>query len=208
MRITIQELNVSHSRESDYDTAVDLVHFSEERVAYVLRLPSGAHMNLERTVLHTSGSYLEPDFDLLEESGELRYEQHPSDEPASETTYHYGELQPLFRMRSLTVEDWVRLREAGYEDDFDALMFMQADEVAPSSMAPEESRELLFRAVQALGLRKGQSFDAQELGPAFARWAQEVDALAWQLSGENLKARIDSRSSQALLRLQEWLRSR
>lgn len=79
LRLTILDCEVNSEQESDYDTAVDISHWSMSETKMTLETPYGLQLLLtERTESHTH-SYLEPDFDVFERTGEVHYLTHRDD---------------------------------------------------------------------------------------------------------------------------------
>lgn len=75
--------------EGDYDTAVDLVTTDICTIRVSLETPYGLEINLEQTTISTNHSYLEPDFDEFEQSGEVHYLTHSDGERDSTSVYRH-----------------------------------------------------------------------------------------------------------------------
>ncbi len=106
MRMRVINVYSMHESESDYETAVDMVHSSIDTHNVTLETAKGLRIEVNSTEITSTYSYLEPDFDHFEETGETVYQTHADESEASNdgTTYHQHALvilpdriQPLTR---------------------------------------------------------------------------------------------------------------
>lgn len=108
MKFTLIETDSETHHESDYDTAVDLVHYTIAEDRMKVRAENGMVFELTVSRTSTRHSYLEPDFDLMDQTGETRYVQHDDEQQPETQDVSYalrGEwvagVEPV-----LTVEEW------------------------------------------------------------------------------------------------------
>lgn len=121
MKFTILDVKANHEQESDYETAVDMSHSTIEELDVRLKAETGAIISLSQTVISTSYSYLEPDFDEFEESGETVYVSHTSDEAPSYSETRRGFAEGVSVLPDLSEQDWAFYDQsedsAGWHDD-------------------------------------------------------------------------------------------
>ena len=91
--------------ESDYDTAVDLVHYHHSESHYILETNAGVKLELHTNTTHTSRSYLEPDFDHMEKTNETVYVQHTEENSHAEDTSYRHSVNVLEKIPAITRED-------------------------------------------------------------------------------------------------------
>jgi len=106
MKPRLLDSHCRHENESDYETAVDLRHYSideETRLYELSGLGCGVRIEINVCEIHTTGSYLEPDFDVLDQTGNLHYVSH-RDERVDEHTRHLH-AKVLIPTRVRCVED-------------------------------------------------------------------------------------------------------
>lgn len=76
MRLKIIDINEVSERESDFDTAVDLSHYAMQARAILFETPGGVRFSVISRAEQITHSYLEPDFDRIEETGEVVHQTH------------------------------------------------------------------------------------------------------------------------------------
>lgn len=85
MRCLVLGIYPESDSESDYETAVDMSHWSMHQLTYRLETPYGLLLSLIERHESVTHSYMEPDFDHLEGTGEVVYERHADKSNDSET---------------------------------------------------------------------------------------------------------------------------
>lgn len=91
MRLKVIDTRLVSERDSDYETAVELVHWSMASERTLFETPRGVRLVVESRQEVTSRSYLEPDFDTLNATGALLYLERTAREPSvcrESTTLH------------------------------------------------------------------------------------------------------------------------
>lgn len=76
MRLRILDIQASHASESDFDTAVDMLHWSMICRTLLLESPGGVRFQVQAEEEWTTYTYIEPDFDHLERTGQTVWETH------------------------------------------------------------------------------------------------------------------------------------
>ena len=204
-------MQTSSESESDYDTAVDLVHYTTNTTDYVLSTPAGLTLKVKVQETWTSHSYLEPDFDHLEQTGECLYVHHTDADlaPTLPTKSVRVSLRRLPEVYALTVQDYERraLHQAGSLDTRE-LTFEQELRVYDDEQPPEETIELLampetlLAAIQ--GLTRGQVLWVAQRWPCFAQMLRTYDEQAIQTRQANTSRRLHSRANRYLFDLRQW----
>ena len=82
MRLKVIDTRLDSERDSDYQTAVELVHWSMASVRTLFETPRGVRLVVESRQEVTSRSYLEPDFVTLNATGALVYLERTAPEPS------------------------------------------------------------------------------------------------------------------------------
>lgn len=82
MRLKVIDTRLASERDSDYETAVKLVHWSMASQRTLFETPRGVRLVVESRQELTSRSYLEPDFDTLDATGALVYLERTASEPS------------------------------------------------------------------------------------------------------------------------------
>jgi hypothetical protein len=95
----VKSIDRESDSESDYETAVELMHWNTCEIIIKISTPYGLDICLSRREVHTSTTYLEPDFDLFEETGRLKYVSHPGQEIPGKVTYSAYCLMPILKAR-------------------------------------------------------------------------------------------------------------
>lgn len=92
MLLKVIDRRADSERESDYEPAVKLVHWSLASKRALFETPGGVRLVVESRQEATSRSYLEPDFDTLNATGALVYLERTASEPSvcRETTALHG----------------------------------------------------------------------------------------------------------------------
>lgn len=208
MYLTVESVATESSHESDYDTAVDLVHDSHHATTVVLATPAGAKLTVSRDETTTTRSYLEPDFDHLEATGNCVYQQH-SDGAAPETrVMERACVQLPPRVLPLSPDDF-RRRALWKEGKLDTrvLTFDEEEKLYGDQALDEGDGEPVSVSAevvdQVLAMRKGSKVSDLDL-PGLAEIARAADRQAQERRWANMKARTDSRAGQALYELARW----
>lgn len=76
MKLTCLRTDRNCEHDADYETAVDLRHYTIVTEAALYELPNGARLLFEQITITTTGTYLEPDFNHLEATGNIVYVEH------------------------------------------------------------------------------------------------------------------------------------
>lgn len=92
MRLKVIDTRLASERDCDYETAVELVHWSMASQRTLFETPRGVRLVVESRQEVTSRSYLEPDFDTLDATGALVYLERTTPEASvcRETTALHG----------------------------------------------------------------------------------------------------------------------
>lgn len=83
MRFTVLSHTGSTETESDYETAVDLVHATLTTFELQMKSERGLIVELKGHEISRTSSSMEPDFDVFEATGEVRYRTSPNDDSDS-----------------------------------------------------------------------------------------------------------------------------
>lgn len=213
MLLTIESVDSESSRESDYDTAVDLVHYFHSSLSYRLVTPAGVHVIIAREKISIRHSYLEPDFELLEETGDCSYLHHSSDEPGSEQVSYRAELCLPPECFVLTQQDFInrKRKQAGTLQD-DDLLTCEEQERLYGDLAYDRSRLGLTvneRDFERLALfTKGQRISVEETLPRLLHVLLGQEAIAKQIRIDNISARIQNAATEAIVDLSFWRQAR
>ncbi|MNR71584.1 hypothetical protein D3C71_22150 [compost metagenome] len=207
MFLTVASVTSESCQESDYDTAIDLVHHSHWSTTVVLVTPAGARLTVTREEMSTTRSYLEPDFDRLEATGDCVYVQH-SEGAAPETSAHVrASIQLPPRVLTLTPDDFRRraLWKAG-KLDLGELTFEDEERLHGDDAFEDGDGEQLCVPPEVvdlvLGLRKGSKVSLPDL-PGLAE-VRAADQAAQQRRWDNLAARCANRAALAQYELVCW----
>lgn len=112
MKLKLVDYQSYSDTESDYDTAVDLAHYTMQDLQYIFETSNNTTIILCISDTTTTKSYLEPDFNEIEQDfkkGEVKdnyqYHSQPSEqEPESSKTFRMEFVVPG-EITSLTVEE-------------------------------------------------------------------------------------------------------
>lgn len=125
MKFTVLSIRSHHENESDYETAVEMSHSSIEERTIRLRSETGVVVELEDTEISTTSSYLEPDFEHMDKTGETVYVNLPSEDEPKLKQYAHGKAFQVAPLPVLSTEDLEALEEwgdqEGWEDDRNAM---------------------------------------------------------------------------------------
>lgn len=94
MRLKVIDIDSDSESESDYETAVDMSHWSMSRDSVLFETPGGVRFTVSSRWEQTTFSYMEPDFDHMEKTGQTVWQTH-TDESRNERepeggTHTYG----------------------------------------------------------------------------------------------------------------------
>lgn len=187
MKPRLLDSHSRHENESDYETAVDLRHYSieeETRLYELSGLGCGVRIEIRVREIHTTGSYLEPDFDELEATGNLHYVSNRDDQVDEHTRYFRAEvLIPSYVRR---VED---------EEEFWA-----------ESTTGWDVYDLLPQALVERWVDEGADFEfpdnlAQELGQLYLKRVETNRRDSIERMCQEALRRIDFMADQALASL-------
>jgi hypothetical protein len=76
MRMKVVSVETRNESESDYETAVELSHWSLSEQTTILETATGVRLCIKGAHQSVTHSYLEPDFDLFEKGGDVVYLNH------------------------------------------------------------------------------------------------------------------------------------
>lgn len=107
----VTQVQRRHETEGDYDTAVDMVVYSTSTTTVRVETPYGLVIDLGFTMISSSHSYLEPDFDELEESGELRYLSHRDEAKDDTKVYRQASIELPAEVPLITRNQYAELVE-------------------------------------------------------------------------------------------------
>jgi len=114
-------INIERKREaeSDYDTAVDLSHWCMSESIITLQTPAGLHILMTERFESVTHSYLEPDFDHFEASGETVYQSHADKSGDREKTELCIRFEIPRLLPKLSIDDFAEIegaRRCGFSD--------------------------------------------------------------------------------------------
>lgn len=204
----ITRLHSENDSESDYETAVDMSHWSCHRRVIDMETPYGLHLSLVYMYEHTTHSYLEPDWDVLEATGEVTYDRHSDRSKDSERiTYRLeGSLplrMPLLTQASFALMDKNSRQEGeGLGDAEDEYLSCKAGYLDhPLCLCDNhEWVAQLLASLDILPLKKGMVAKTQlhpELEECIAAFEKEMAAIRWA----NLQANIHNACEEALYQI-------
>lgn len=213
MQLTIVSIVSEHFNESDYETAVDMSHWSQSSVSYNLLSPAGVRLALTREETHKSYSYLEPDFDLMAKTGECVYEHHASDERGSYEVSLSAQVDLPSRLFLLTEQDF-RNRNLWQFGEIETLGRLTSDEQERLHADSYSEPDFLFLSCDAIlferlaSYQKGQQIDAGLVLPELFETLQENERIARQILNENASTRIQNMATEAIFDLSCWRQMR
>lgn len=76
MRLKVIDVQSKSESESDYETAVDMSHWSMQSSTVLFETPSGVRFLVSSRAEQVTHSYIEPDFDYMEKTGQTVYQTH------------------------------------------------------------------------------------------------------------------------------------
>lgn len=113
--------------DADYETAIDLRHYTIETEQALYELASGARLLFERVTITTTGTYLEPDFDHFEATGRTVYVEH-DDELFGVTLNSRACLYGLVPVRHACLDDGCD--SSSFSDGWEAVISFAPGEIA------------------------------------------------------------------------------
>lgn len=120
-------INSTSEHDTDYDTAVDIVHWARNLKNYVLETPNGLKLILTNEKTNTTYSYLEPDYDIMDENPDSKtvYRQHADNSKNSSTNDIWLRSELPEQMIILTKQECNDYFEHYFEkdDDYRAICF-------------------------------------------------------------------------------------
>lgn len=194
--------HISTFSESDWETAIDMSHTSGFDEETELELSAGTRIFFKAYESETHFSYLEPDFDELEKSGEVVYETHASEEDSlrSSSTVIGIKLPALHPY--LTQKEVEELASTGYQTALQDYLDFPYAELTNSEVEAEgltsELRAELAAVLQNLQTEVGNK-GAFYVSEACALALRQLEARAQTRRLTNLYARIELSAQQALL---------
>lgn len=212
MQLTIISIVSEHHCESDYETAIDMSHCSQSTTVYKLLSLSGVCLTLTMEESYTHYSYLEPDFDFYEKTGECVYERHASEDPGSHQVSMRATVNLPPRRLLLTEQDF-RNRNLWETEQFEALGHLTYDaEERLHGFAYSDPDFLSLSDDSALFERleiykEGQQLDASLVLPELLETLQENEQLARQILNENASFRLQNMATEAIFNLSCWRRA-
>ena len=186
---TLVSVDSQTTTEGDYDTAVDLTYDHIETVRYLFRTGSGCVIEVNTTEILTTKSYLEPDFEHLEETGNVVYGLHPSHEPPNRTFYANALASLPERVQKLYLEARsCFVAEGELESEPSTISLAEAD--------LEPLAEISYVA--------GMQLDLAVACPALVPWVLELNKQAEQIREENGRVNIENLATVELSKIRSW----
>lgn len=132
MLLKIIDVAVENERESDYETAVDLSHWSMQSCAILFESPGGVRFVSTSRHEQVTHSYMEPDFDLLEETGQTVYQTHSdhSKDRFTDECYFSG-LFVASPLKQVSASDFMMV----FMESFDSAWDIYFDESMPRDVS-------------------------------------------------------------------------
>ena len=115
MRLLVIDTAAKSERESDYETAVETSHWRRSSTTTLFESPGGVRFLAGSIQESTSYTYLEPDFDIMDQTGALVWETHP--EPDKTRSSSSVLFEGLFIARAAEFVTVAELQMARREHD-------------------------------------------------------------------------------------------
>lgn len=194
--------HISTFSESDWETAIDMSHTSGFDEETELELSAGTRIFFKAYESETHFSYLEPDFDELEKSGEVVYETHASEEDSLKSSSAILILKLPAVHPLLTPKEVEALMTTGYQMALqDYLDFPYVELTTSETEASGLTVELRAELVDALQnlLTKTGKRGVLYLSEACVLALRQLETRAQDIRLANLYAKIELSAQQALL---------
>ncbi len=190
--------------ESDYETAIDISHTYGESSELEIELMQGGRLMFRESATSTSYSYLEPDFDLMEETGEVVYGEHPSEAEERYSQNSYLWLQLPASRPVLSEEDILAQMEVGYceayqdylDEPYVGLFASQEAAMGFTAEVQEEIKQVL----SAFAWKQGNQYKIN-FSEAAVQAFRALDAQAQAIRLKNLQISIEEAALRAKLEL-------
>lgn len=208
----VTQVQRQHEKEGDYDTAVDMVVYSISTTTVRVETPYGLVIDLGHTTISSSHFYLEPDFDELEESSELRYLSHRDEAKDDTKVYRQASIELPAEVPLITRNQYAELVEKmdeGIDLPFHLEHYWQLEVEQPDYfMEQDEMLGLPDDVFYAILESSGTVTQRPERRPILVsmpvRLAAEIRAAEARLRVRrrlNLERRIDNKVAVALYEL-------
>lgn len=152
MKFTVLDVNVAHDSDADYETAVEIVRSSIVETDVRLQTEAGLVLKLSDCQIHSTYSYMEPDFDQMENGGPTVYATHPNARPAKHSRHLKGSAVLEPELPALSAEDWKFYEDledsAGWHEDINEM----PDSVRRNLLSLDNYRESLSEGISGKAL--------------------------------------------------------
>jgi hypothetical protein len=160
MLLAVIDIKSESDSDSDYDTAVDIRHWSMHRYSVLFESPGGVRFMVDSTWENTTHSYMEPDFDHMEKTGETVWLTH--DMPAYEDSEASDNDKTQYRFDGLYI---ARPTQGVSVAEFQEVLRGNEGDLEPWDIYYDESRaqELNLRVAAHLAGGDGRPMKAESL---------------------------------------------
>lgn len=203
-------------QESDYDTAVDMSHWSFYEATYTLQTPTGLKIELISTHEHVTHSYYEPDFDRMDKTGETVYQQH-SDHSNDNTTENWRATATMpMVLPEMSAQDFLHLDLIAQNNqkaqefanqaklwDYQEFKAGYCEEETELSLSQEDIQSMIEQISQAK-VKKGFSIELT-LSEQANTMIKQISEEHLNLQNKNLDTRLNNQCAQAEYHLNEKL---
>lgn len=216
MRFTFINQSGRSEQESDYDTAVDMSHWSFHETIYTLKTPTGLLIDLIETEEHITHSYYEPDFEHMDKTGETVYQQHRDNSNDNNTQNWRAMVSMPMKLPLMSAQDFLHLdlithnSDKAYELsneaklwDYQEFIGGYCEEETTLSLSHEDIASMMEQ-IHASKVKKGFSIDL-ELSPQAENIISTTSAKHFALQNNNLETRLNNRCSEAEYHLTQKL---
>jgi hypothetical protein len=216
MRFTFINQSSRSEQESDYETAVDMSHWSFHETIYTLKTPTGLLIDLVETDEHVTHSYYEPDFEHMDKTGETVYEQHRDSSNDKNTQTWRATVSMPMKLPLMNVQDFLHLDlmkhnpDKAYEFsnqaklwDYQEFVGGYCEEETTLSLSHDDIRNMMDQ-IYASQVKKGFSIDLT-LSSQAENTIKETSAEHFALQNHNLETRLNNRCAEAEYHLTQKL---
>lgn len=218
MLMKVVDIHCRSDSESDYDTAVDMSHWSLQAQTTLLETAIGVHLAIEETHTSVTHSYLEPDFDLIESGGDVIYLSHADRSKDSDSSSYSVEVIMPTLIPEISSKDFAELeyaRSVGFNCTLSGAVeyFLFCTEWNDASVSnsraiklSDEELEALLSSTRAIKTRwKGLQIK-MPLPPGVVEKLREAEVEMLDICMANSRTRIHNNCEQAKFELGEMSR--
>lgn len=211
MLMKVVDIHSRSDSESDYETAVEMSHWSLEEQTAILETAVGVCLTVTERHTRVTHSYLEPDFDLIENGGDVIYRSHADRSKDSDSSSYSIEIILQKLIPKMSSKDFAELeyaRSVGFScplsDAVDNFLFATEWDDGTNSRAIElsdEAVEALLSSTRAIKKRwKGRKINMPML-PEIVEKLREAEVEMLDICMANSRTRIHNSCEQAKFEL-------